>query len=425
MEPVISRLTMAEGIDLHVLGTRQFKTLLVRLAIRVPLEDSTASANALINQITARVSRPWPELKAVNRRLDELFGASLYAQVNKHGESQILEWTLNCAAPERVGRPELLREALQFMRDMICDPLMENAGFDGTLFAQEKEILLQEQEARQNDKMTFAYERCVEELCKGEPFAVHKLGSAQTLRDMDAVGLYEHYRRLFDNAHMDWIVVGDIETAVMEDLLSQVFMLPSRQPLKPERERIRPASGIRCVEEPMDVKQGKLCMGFRTGIPYENPAYDAAMLMGIVFGGGASSKLFQTIREKESLCYSVYARVEKFKSLLIVGAGIDLDKAAVVEAGVLRELELMKRGKVTEEELSLAQMTVIRSLSAVRDSQNALADYYYSQHISTKRYTVDETIHALKAVSREAVVEAAAGTGLELVYFLSGKEEQA
>lgn len=425
MEPVISRLSMMEGIDLHVLRTRQFKTLLVRFAVRVPLENRTAAANALINQMTARVSRPWPELKAVNRRLDELFGASLYAQVNKHGESQILEWTLNCAAPERVGRPELLREALQFMRDMICDPLMEKNGFDSALFAQEKEILLQEQEARQNDKMTFAYERCIEELCTGEPFAVHKLGSSQTLRDTEPESLYEHYRSLLDNAHIDWIVVGDIEPSAIKDLLGQVFALPARSAHKLERELIRPATGIRRVEEPMDVKQGKLCMGFRTGIPFEDPSYDASMLMGVVFGGGASSKLFQTIREKESLCYSVYARVEKFKSLLIVGAGIDLDKAAVVEAGVLRELELMKRGEFTEEELRLAQMTVIRSLNSVRDSQGALADYYYSQLISTKRYKIEDTIKALQGVTREAVVEAAGATALELIYFLSGKEEKA
>lgn len=98
MEPVISRISPAEGITVHILRTRQFKTLLVRLAIRVPLEAATAPLNALISQMTARVSRPWPRLTDVNRRLDELFGASLYGQVNKAGESQVLEWTLNCAA---------------------------------------------------------------------------------------------------------------------------------------------------------------------------------------------------------------------------------------------------------------------------------------------------------------------------------------
>ncbi len=422
MEPVISRLGLADGIDVHVLRTRQFKTLLVRFAIRVPLENETASANALINQITARVSKPWPELKAVNRRLDELFGASLYPQVNKMGENQILEWNLNCAAPERVGRPELLREALVFMRDMVCEPLVDGGGFEEGLFRQEQEILLQEQEARQNDKMTFAYERCIEELCAGEPFAVHRLGDRETLKDTEPVGLYEHYRNLTGGAKIDWIIVGDIEPAAISDLINDVFRLPSRRIQPFSRELIRAAGPMRRVEEPMDVKQGKLCLGFRTGIPYESPAYDASMLMGVVFGGSASSKLFQTIREKESLCYSIYARTEKFKSLLIVGAGIDLDKAQVVETGVQRELDLIRQGAFTEEELKLAQMTVIRSLNSLRDSQNGLADYYYSQYLSTERYTIGETIDAIQAVKREAIIEAASATGLELVYFLCGKE---
>lgn len=425
MEPVISRMSLSNGINAHVLRTRQFKTLLVRFIVRVPLELETASANALINQITARLSRPWPELKAVNRRLDELFGASLYPSVHKMGESQLLEWTLNCAAPERVGRPELLKEALQFMRDMICDPLLEAHGFEKALFEQEQGILLQEQEARQNDKMSYAYERCIEELCVGEPFAVHRLGSMETLKKSDPEALYAHYLELMGQAQIDWVIVGDVEPSAMEVLLADVFRLPGRAPLPLGRELIRPAGQLRRIEEPMDVKQGKLSMGFRTGIPYESPAYDASLLMGIIFGGGASSRLFQTVREKESLCYSIYARTEKFKSLLIVGAGIDLDKAEVVEFSVLRELELLRKGEFTEEDLKLAKMTVIRSLNSVRDSQHGLADYYYSQHLSTRRYDIREAVNALQAVKREEVVEAAAPVGLEVVYFLTEKGEQA
>lgn len=422
MEPVISRLTPAEGITVHILRTRQFKTLLVRLAIRVPLEAATAPLNALISQMTARVSRPWPKLTAVNRRLDELFGASLYGQVNKTGESQIIEWTLNCAAPERVGRPELLKEALRFMRDMVCDPLTEGSGFDRTLFEQERAILLQEQEARQNDKMTYAYERCIETLCEGEPFAVHRLGAPEPLNGTDPTVLYEHYLELLGRAQIDWIVVGDVEPEPMAEALNDVFRLPPRslQPLN--RESIRPAGPLRRLVEPMDVKQGKLNLGFRTGIPYESPAYDAAMLMGVIFGGGASSKLFQTIREKESLCYSIYARTEKMKSLLIVGAGIDLDKAEVVEAGILRELQALQSGVVSEEELSLARLTVARSLNAVRDSQGGLADYYYSQHLSTRRYEIGETVSRLQLVTLKDIIETAGAVKLEVSYFLTGKE---
>lgn len=422
MEPVISRLSLADGMNVHVLRTKQFKTLLVRFVIRVPLDAETAAANALINQITARLSRPWPELKAVNRRLDELFGASLYAQVNKLGESHLLEWNLNCAAPERVGRPELLKEALQFMRDMICDPLLEENGFSVSLFQQEKNILIQEQEARQNEKMSYAYERCIEELCVGEPYAVHRLGSKEALEKAEPTGLYDHYLDLLGRSALDWIVVGDVEPALMTDLLGDVFRLPPRRPLPWGRELLKQPGETRRIEEPMDVKQGKLCLGFRTGIPYESPAYDASLLMGIILGGGASSRLFQTVREKESLCYSIYARTEKFKSLLIVGAGIDLDKSLVAEASVLRELELLRRGDFTEEELALAKMTVIRSLNSVRDSQHGLADYYYGQHLSTKRYEIRETVNALQQVTLDEVAEAIGPVSLEVVYFLSGKE---
>lgn len=196
-------------------------------------------------------------------------------------------------------------------------------------------------------------------------------GGQEPLAAADPNALYEHYLELLGRAQVDWVVVGDVEPEPMAELLSDVFRLPPRSLQPISRELIRPAGPLRRVVEPMDVKQGKLNLGFRTGIPYESPAYDAAMLMGVVFGGGASSKLFQTIREQESLCYSIYARTEKTKSLLVVGAGIDLDKAEVVEAGVLRELQALQQGRVTEADLNLARLTVARSLSAIRDSQGA------------------------------------------------------
>lgn len=425
MEPVISRLNIAEGISVHVLKTRQFKTLMVRLAIRVPLEEKNAALNALISQITTRVSRAWPGLMAVNRRLDELFGASLYGQVNKIGESQIVEWTLNCPAPDRVGRPELLKEALWFMRDMVCDPLLEDGAFDSSLFHQEQEILLQDQAARQNEKMTYAYERCVEELCQGEPFAVHRLGSSESVKGATASSLYDHYLELLGRAQIDWVVVGDVEPGKMAEAVNDIFRFPPRSPVPCGRGLVKAAGLLRRVVEPMDVKQGKLCMGFKTGIPFESPDYDASLVMGVVLGGGASSKLFQTIREKESLCYSIYGRLEKYKSLYIVGAGIDLDKSERVEAGVLRELENIRRGEVTEEELNLAKMTVTRSLNALRDSQSGLADYYYGQHLSTKRYDIRESVQALENVTCNEVITSSLALGLEVVYFLNSREATA
>lgn len=422
MNATVMRTKLADGMNLHIMRTSKFKTILIRFILRIPLAEETASAAALINQMTTRLSKRWPELRQVNRRLDELYGAGLYGHVSKLGETHILEWNLHCPAPKRVGEPGLLKEALQFMRDMICDPYIQGEGFEPVFFQHEKNLMDQEIKARLNDKMSYAYERCIEELCAGEPYSIHRLGDANALKSLDPVSTYDQYLDLLGKEAIDWVVVGDVEPKYMVELLGDVFRLPPRGPVPWGRESTLKKGKLRQCTEPMNVTQGKLCLGYRTAVPYESPDYDSALLFSMLLGGGASSRLFQTVREKESLCYTIYSRMEKFKSLMIVGAGIDIDKADQVQEAVVREVAALKAGAFTVEELSLACKTVIRSLSSIQDSQNGMADYYISQHLSTKRYDIAETIEALQRVTVEDIAGVSQSFELEQIYFLTAKE---
>jgi len=108
-----------------------------------------------------------------------------------------------------------------------------------------------------------------------------------------------------------------------------------------------------------------------------------------------------------------------------VGAGIDIDKEPEVLQRVTEEMMKLRNGEFTDKELELARMTLMRSLNGIQDSQSAQADYYFNQHLSTKRYRVEDTLEAIARVDRDAVIRSAIGIGTDVVYFLTGKEEAA
>src|SRR5690554_3898573 len=83
-------------------------------------------------------------------------------------------------------------------------------------------------------------------------------------------------------------------------------------------------SEIKEMEEEMDVNQGKLTLGYRTNVHYYDPLYPALMVYSSILGGGAHSKLFINVREKNSLCYYIFSRLEKYKSLMLISSGIEI-----------------------------------------------------------------------------------------------------
>src|SRR5699024_5423164 len=116
------------------------------------------------------------------------------------------------------------------------------------------------------------------------------------------------------------------------------------------------------VEEAMDVTQGKLTLGLRTEITVKDPRYPAMMLLNAVYGAGMTSKLFLKIREEQSLCYYANSSVDKFKGVMIVGAGIDFQQKQVARDGILEQLRFCQAGEITEEELESARSYLISAL---------------------------------------------------------------
>lgn len=180
---------------------------------------------------------------------------------------------------------------------------------------------------------------------------------------------------------------------------------------------------VRYVEEAYDIQQGKLNLGFRSNLPYEHPLYHAALMFAYVYGGGANSKLFRNVREKESLCYYVFARLEKYKSLMLVGSGVEVENYQKALDLILAEFENVKKGDFTEQELQLAKLTLGRSLKSINDSAHSYMGFYYSQWISSQIFDVHELLEKVEKVTREEVIEAGQYMELDTVHFLTNKKE--
>ena len=185
-----------------------------------------------------------------------------------------------------------------------------------------------------------------------------------------------------------------------------------------------PRGPVRTVTDAMDVTQGKLAIGFRTGgITMASDDYPALVVCNALYGGSANSKLFLNVREKLSLCYYASSMLDKVKGLMVVSSGVEFAQFDRAQEAILDQLEAMRRGDFTQEELTAAIRTVTGSLRGRQDSQGQMEDDRLTGVLFHAAAGEDgELIKAVEAVTADQVAGAAQKLKLDTIFRLTGKE---
>ena len=203
------------GIRFVKIPAKQFKTVSIRVALYRPLCKEEAAKNALITRLLKSGTVDFPTPLALNRALDELYGATLTTGIIKRGEVSAVSFGINCIKDAFTGEAGVVQAAIRLLCQVISDPVTEDNGFSKEFFERERENLKMKIQNRVNDKKTYATERCYEEMCKNEPFGVYQYGQVEDLKGLDPKSLYEHYQEILKSP-MDVFVCGDAD---MEEII--------------------------------------------------------------------------------------------------------------------------------------------------------------------------------------------------------------
>ena len=294
------------------------------------------------------------------------------------------------------------------------------AGSTRSIFAQEKENLRIRIESRVNDKMQYSVDRCLEEVCRNEPYEIYDYGFVEDLAGISADELTQHYQNMLETFPMQVYLVGSItdkETDRLSEMLSglarkNIISLGNGFTIKKETEP-------RHVTETMNVTQGKLCLGYRTNTAPDSEDFPALMVCNGILGGGIHSKLFRNVREKASLAYYAYSRLEKFKGLMVVSSGIDIGNKQKALGIIEQQLDDMTKGNITDYELEATVKSIETGVKSMTDSQINIVDFYLSQTISGTNDDFSTVIEKAKKVTKDEITAAARRIVLDTIYFLT------
>lgn len=411
-------------MPVFVFPTPRFKTVLVKLFLHVPIEHKPTE-NALLPYVLRRGTATYPTTLALTRRLYELYGAELQTAVRKIGDYQTLEFALEFPADPYLPKGHsVIHDAFQILGEILMKPRLEGESFPADTVSQEKETLRKEIEGVINDKIKYSLERCVAEMFKDEPFGIFPLGRLADLPYINGRGLCEHYRRTVGRHQADLYVIGHVREEEVQELAREHLGPLFAEPWKPLfiAPSAKSTQQVSEVVEHQDVNQGKLVMGYRSGIGYGDEEYFAYLMYLGLLGAFPHSKLFANVREKENLAYFAYTRPLRTKGVFLAYAGIDFAKYEKTRCLIEQQVADMAEGKFGEELMDLTRKAYANELLSLADHPARYLNSRMEGARAGRREEPAEIVEKLNNVTREQIIEVAKRVHLDTVYFLTGKE---
>lgn len=416
------RIKIGNGIHLNIIKTDKFKSNLLSYYFLRPLSKEEVTKNALLPLVLKRGTEEYSTNLEMQRKLEETYGANFSIAINKRGEKHVLRFTIETVNGDYVGDKDYIYEVIALLKSIIYKPVLEKGSFRKDYVEQEKENLRRKIEGRINDKRSYALDRCIEEMCRNEKFSIFPLGNVNDLKNIDEDILYKHYQNVLNTSQIEIFYVGEYDEKLIE-YIKEAAQIQREKVLTLPREQI--ISGVKTknmVCEDMDVTQGKLVLGYRTGIPYEDRLYNGLILASDILGGGPNSKLFRNVREKESLAYYITSTVFKYKSIMLIDGGIEFDNFEKTIDIIKEQIEEIKNGNFTDEDIDVSKKSIKSSTESIKDSIFLISEYFFSQILSEDNRSLEQVLNDIDSVTREEIIESISKVALDTIYFMKNSK---
>jgi len=417
---LLKRKQINDATTLAMVETDKFKANYMSLLFNIPLSRETAALNALLPMVLTRGTADMPAMRDINLALDNLYAASVSPRCFKRGENHIFGFNAymldNAYAPDGC---DISSGVLEILDSIVNRPLVNEKAFKKDYVESEKNNLCDRILSVINNKNRYAVTRCVEEMCSDEAFGIGDCGSIEDVKNITASDLYDYYLSVINNVGADVFCVGRFADSFENGLKSITAGFKASSVSSNNTSVKLEADRVKRIDEDQPVKQAKLSLGYRTGITLDSRDYCKFVVFNEIFSASPMSKLFRNVREKLSLAYYCHSIPEPLKGIMVVSSGIDSSNRQKAEDEIAKQLELVRCGEITDDEINSAKASIINAYRELEDSHEALERWYSVRMMAGRSDSPAEASKDILSVTKEDVAEIARGISLDTVYYMN------
>ena len=420
MSNIINRRKIADGVYFSSITDKRYKKNLISVAFSTQLSEETATENVIVPLLLTKCNSKLPSYKAFNNKMSRLYASGIGGTTGRQYDLQTISFGAYYLDDVYALAGEKMTEIMtDILIDCLTSPVTENGVFTAKFIELEKKTAIDNIETAINDKRSYAIERAMKTICKGEPASVCSYGTVEKAKLITPESAYKAYRRMLETMPCEIICTGCSDFDGVAEKFAAAFEKAGRHDIENTTIALSPVkTQTEEVTERLTVNQSKLVLGFKS-----HSDDDAALvLLQKIFGGTTSSKLFQNVREKMSLCYYCSAARNDLKGIMLVNSGVENENIEKTKEAVIDQLEEIKNGNFTDEDINFAEMAIKNDFKSVADSAGNVSNWYFDCIRKNDIVTPEEKLERYLGVSKERIIAAAKSMVLDSVYVLTGNE---
>lgn len=420
MNNIINRRKIADGVYFSSITDKRYKKNLISVAFSTQLSEDTATENVIVPVLLTKCNSKLPTYKAFNNKMSRLYASGIGGTAGRQYDLQTISFGAYYLDDIYALSGEKMTGIMtDILIDCLTSPVTENGVFSEKFVELEKKTIIDNIETAINDKRSYAIERAMKTICKGEPASVCSYGTVEKAKLITPDSAYKAYRRMLETMPCEIICTGCSDFDGVAEKFAAAFEKAGRHDIENTTIALSPVkTQTEEVTERLTVNQSKLVLGFKS-----HSDDDAALvLLQKIFGGTTSSKLFRNVREKMSLCYYCSAARNDLKGIMLVNSGVENENIEKTKEAVIDQLEEIKNGNFTNEDINFAEMAIKNDFKSVADSAGNVSNWYFDCIRKNDIVTPEEKLGRYLGVSKERIIAAAKSMVLDSVYVLTGNE---
>lgn len=407
-----------DNYKVHIIKTDKFKTVALNVSIRFDDRREDIKYFGLLKRMLVNTSKYYESIRDLNIACSRIYDPVYSVNVLSSGSQDILELEASFSN-EKYTECGMNEKALKFLLDVLFEPRIIDDGFDNEIFKIQKEKVLEDLRNIKNNPRRYAEIRLLE-CMKVREYDVIKIDELiSEISSLTSKELYSFYKYIMENGVLDITLCGDLDENIV-DVFKKYVKFDGKYIHKNhvinQRSYNKEAN---VVIEDSNNTQSNLIVGCKLLDLTDFERNYVLVLYSWILGGGMGSLLNQTVREKNSLCYYIYAVRQYLLSTVKIYAGINASDYDKTYELIKKEMKNMEDGNFSLDLLNSVKEIYYNSLIRMEDS-NADIVYGFNMMLFTGMDKLEERKEKMKSVTKEDVIKLAKKVHIDTVYLLKG-----
>ena len=409
--------------NLHMVKTDRFKITTIELIFCNEVKKEEITITNFLASAMCYTTKKYNTKIEFAKKLEDLYSAKVFPTCYRLGNAYNFDINMSLLN-DKYGEKNLLEKGLDFLKEIVFNPNIVNNRYDEKTFKVIKNEEKSQIERVKEDPRRYSLLKLLENVDKDAKYAYSADGYLEDLDKITRENLCDFHKKMINDSIIDIFIVGDIDFRKVEKLIKEKFKFKGNRiaDFDPFIKEKKHNKKINELYEKDNTNQAKLSIACTMEDLTKYERFSVLNLYNIILGGTADSKFFKNIREKYSLCYYVSSVGNKLDNLLLISSGITKDNYKKMMTLIKKEMDDMRKGNFTEEELEKAKKYYLTILEEVDDKPNQIiASYYAMDKINTD--SLEERKKKTAKVTKEEIMTLANKIHLDTSFLLGGDKK--